>query len=452
MSFRHLIAVLVMSGSAPAGLAAQALSLAEALRFAGRDAYANRIAAADGRAAEGTAGLALRGVLPTVRIEGGYVRTTDPLGAFGATLRQRGVTPSAFDPARLNDPAAIGNLTSALVVEQPIFNADAFFGRRAALRAGAAARAAEAWARTATELDVVRAYYGAVLAGEAFAALDSAARAAHSHQRVAESQHRNGLATRSDALLAAVRAGQVDAQLIAARGAVRLARAQLALALGAPADTGFVLPERLPDTTAITALAAVADSGAAAERADVRAARLARDAAAADHQRAGALFLPRVNSFGRLDWNAPSAPFGGRDAWTVGIMVSWSPFSGGMELAERRATAARRDAAEAAAEAATARGRLELQQAANDLAVASARMSITGQAVGQSAEAHRIVSRKYEGGLATAVELFDAAAEETAARLGFAEARYRAIVALAEGRRAAGQSLAILTSLDSTER
>src|SRR5690348_11869518 len=119
MSLRHLIAVLVMLGSAPAGLAAQALSLADAMRLAGRDAYANRIAAADARAAEGNAGLALRGVLPTARLEGGYVRTTDPLGAFGATLRQRGVTPSAFDPARLNDPAAIGNLTSALVVEQP---------------------------------------------------------------------------------------------------------------------------------------------------------------------------------------------------------------------------------------------------------------------------------------------------------------------------------------------
>ena len=452
MSFRHLILALVVAGAPSGALAAQTLSLADALRLAGRDAYANRIAGADARAAEGRAGLALRGVLPTVRVEGGYVRTTDPLGAFGATLRQRSVTPSAFDPARLNDPAAIGNLSSALVVEQPIFNADAFFGRRAAARAGAAARAAESWARAGTELDVVRAYYGAVLASEAVAALDSAARAAHSHQRVAESQHRNGLVTRSDALLAAVRAGQIDAQLIDARGAARLARARLAVALGAPADTAFGLPDRLPDTTAIAALAQAVDTGAAADRADVRAARLARDAAAADQQRATALFLPRVNSFGRLDWNAPGTPFGGRDAWTAGVMVSWSPFSGGAELAERRTAVARRESAEAAAEAAAARGRLELQQAAIALEVARARMAITGEAVGQSAEAHRIVTRKYEGGLATAVELFDAAAEETATRLGFAEARYQAIVALAESRRAAGQSVAILTSLESTER
>ena len=320
------------------------------------------------------------------------------------------------------------------------------------MRAGAAARAAESWARAGTELDVVRAYYGAVLASEAVAALDSAARAAHSHQRVAESQHRNGLVTRSDALLAAVRAGQIDAQLIDARGTARLARARLAVTLGAPADTAFSLPDRLPDTTAIAALAEAADTAAAADRADVRAARLARDAAAADQQRATALFLPRVNSFGRLDWNTPGSPFGGRDAWTAGLMVSWSPFSGGAELAERRATVARRESAEAAAEAAEARGRLELEQAAIALDVARARMAITGQAVGQSAEAHRIVTRKYEGGLATAVELFDAAAEETAARVGFAEARYQAIVALAESRRAAGRSLNILTSLESTER
>jgi outer membrane protein TolC len=72
--------------------------------------------------------------------------------------------------------------------------------------------------------------------------------------------------------------------------------------------------------------------------------------------------------------------------------------------------------------------------------------------VEQSGEAHRIVARKYEGGLATAVELFDAAAEETGSRLGFAAARYEAIVAAAQYRRASGRSLADLTSLDDVER
>ena len=291
-----------------------------------------------------------------------------------------------------------------------------------------------------------------LLTREQVATLDSAAHAAHAHQRVAESQHRNGLATKSDALLAAVRAGQVDADLIGARGATNLARAQLAVTLGAPADTTFALPEHLPDTAAIDRLAGAADSNSLGNRGDVRAARLALDAATADRQRATALLLPRVNSFGRLEWNSGDTPFGGRNAWTAGIMVTWSPFSGGAELAERRMAAARRSAAAASAEAAEARGQLELQEAANALEVALARMAITGRAVEQSGEAHRIVTRKYEGGLATAVELFDAAAEETGSRLGFAAARYEAIVAAAQYRRSSGRSLADLTSLDDVER
>jgi outer membrane protein TolC len=444
-----LLAVAVVAGGAAEGQS-PTLSLAEALSRAEQGAYANRIAHAQARVAEGQAAFTLKGVLPGVRIEGGYVRTTDPLGAFGSTLRQRTVTPAAFEPTRLNHPLAIGNLTSALVLEQPIFNADALLGRRAASRAGEAARASASWTTTGTQVDVVRAYYGAVLAVESVTTLDSASRAAHAHERIAASRHRNGLATRSDVLLAAVRAGEVDVQLVAARGAVRLSRAHLATALGAPGEAGFTLPDRLPGAAAILDLAITPDSGAL-ERADVRAAELSLEAASADAQRASSLLLPRVNAFGRLDWSSADRPFGGRDAWTAGVIVSWSLFGGGAELAERRVAHARRAAAEAGVEASVARGRLEQDEAANALEVARARMTITERAVAQSGEAHRIVIRKYEGGLATAVELFDAAAAETGARLGYAEARYQAIVALAMRRRSTGRSLDLLTRLDPME-
>jgi outer membrane protein TolC len=291
-----------------------------------------------------------------------------------------------------------------------------------------------------------------VLAAEQAAALDSAARAAHQHQRQAETQHRNGAVARSDALLAAVRASDADTRLLAARGEARLARLRLALALGAPEDTAFTLPVRLPLAATIAALADQPDTAAPAERADVRAARLARAAAEADHGRATAQLLPRVNAFGRLDWNTAATPFGGREAWTAGIVLSWSPFTGGAELAATREAAARRDVASAAAEAAEARGRLELSESATALEVARARTAASGRAVDQSTEAHHIVTRRYEGGLATVVELFDAAAEETAARLSDADARYQLILALAQHRRAAGQDPAVLTRLDQMEQ
>lgn len=445
-----VVLILAAPGLAAAQGAPQ-LSLGQALRQAERHAYGNRVAEALARAADGDAARTLRAVLPSVRLEADYLRTTEPLSAFGLLLHQRLVTPAAFDPLRLNQPAAIGNFGTAIVLEQPLFSADALFGRRSAQRTAAAEHASAAWTQGGTQLDVVRAYFAAVLAEEQVGTLDSAAQVAYAHQRVAESRHRNGLATRSDALLAAVRAGAAESQLVAAQGARRLQRLQLAVVLGSPSDTTFRLPEQLPDTATIITLLSDAGTASLVARADVQAAEYRLAAASAEHQRATAGFLPTVNTFGRLEWNSSGMLFEGQHAWTAGVMLRWTPFSGGSELAGRRAAAARQQAAAAAAEAAVARGELEQAQAAIALEVAGSRMQIEGAAVAQSTEAHRIVARKYEAGLATAVELFDAAAQETAARLGFAQARYQVIVAFAERLRAAGRSLAPLADLDSRE-
>lgn len=450
MSVRLGALVVALAATLPAAGLAQDVTLRDALRRADEAAYGNRIAAGRTAEQEGTAAGAWRGLLPSLRVQGGYVRTTDPLGAFGFLLQQRGVTPAAFDPARLNDPAAIGNVSAATVVEQPLINVDAWYGRRAATRAADAARASEAWTRSGTQLDVVRAYYGAVLAREMVGALDTALAAARAHYRQAESMHRNELVTRSDVLLASVRAGEVESRHIAAAGEAELAGARLAVVMGVPEDSVVVAATRLPSADAIRAFVA-AESGAAEVRDDVRAARLALDAASADARRTTAALLPRINAFGRLDWNDDAAVFGGEESWTAGVMVSWAPFSGGAELAERRAAAGRRAGAEAGADAAAAQARLERAEAETALRVALDRMAIAERAVDQSVEAHRIVSRKYEGGLAGITDLFDAAATETSVRLAFADARYQALVAAAQRRRASGLDVAAIATLEDME-
>jgi len=55
-----------------------------------------------------------------------------------------------------------------------------------------------------------------------------------------------------------------------------------------------------------------------------------------------------------------------------------------------------------------------------------------------SEEAHRIVSRKYQGGLATVAELLDAAAAETRSRLVLSVARHSVLTAMADRLRASG--------------
>jgi outer membrane protein TolC len=443
MPHRHALSLCLLLLATGGEVAAQApLTLSEALRRAEETGYANRAAAGNLAAQAGQALAPLRGVLPSVRLESAYIRSTDPLSAFGFTLRQRAVTPAAFAPATLNDPSATGNFGTGLVVEQPILNLDAWLGRKAAVDAREAARAQASWTRTSTALDVYRAYWGAVLAADQVATLEVADQAARRHVRQAEAMVSQGMATRSDQLLASVKAGEVEAMLLRARSDVALAKQALAVLMGDPVDTGFTLPDSLPAAMDLR-IAAGSDSGGSppAPRADVLAAEHARDAAAADARRAKALYLPRLNGFGRLDWNTPDTPFGGKSAWTLGVLLSWSPFAGASELAEIRAAGGRRASAEAMADAARAQAGLELRRARAEQRVALARMEIAERAVAQSREAHRIVSRKYDGGLASITELFDAAAAETTSELGFSATRFDALVAGAERRRAEGREV-----------
>lgn len=444
-ALRYLgVAAVVAALAAPA--AAQTLTLGEALRRADTAAYANRAAAGLAREQAAAPAAALAGVLPALRLEGGWMRTTDPVGVFGTRLRQRAVTAADFAPPALNAPAPLNDVTTAAVVEIPLVNADAWLGRTAARRAHAAAVAAGEWTAVRTQLEVVRAYFGALLARERVVTLEAARRAALDHVRQADAMADQGLATRSDALLARVKAGEIESDLLGAVADARLARSGLALLLGTPGDTAAALPAALPDARRVRDVAAdTAEPGR--ERADVRAAGLGLAAAGSAARRADAAWLPRLNAFGRTEWHTPSSPASGRPMWTVGVMAQWSLLSWST-VAERRAASGRLQAARANAEATAAQASLDAAGRDADAAVALSRLAIAEDAVAQAAEAHRIVSRKYEGGLATVVELLDASAVETATRLRHAAARFDLIVAVAARRQARGLPLTALDVLD----
>jgi outer membrane protein TolC len=447
---RARLVALLLAG-VPAGTLAQTpvLPLRDALARADALAYGNRVARGTADEAAARTWAALPGVLPALRVEAGLTRTTDPIAAFGIDLRQRSVTPADFEPQRLNYPNVAQNIGAGLVIEQPLFNADAWMGRRAASLGAGAARQASDWARLSTRVDVIAAYYGAVLAQHQVTTLRAAHTAAQEHARVAASMVENGMATPSDALLAAVRAGEVETQLLEAAGNAVTARVALATAMGNPDDTSFTLPAAFPATVEIRSLGERALLATPGTRADVEAARLGARASSADLARARSLYLPRLNSFARYDYNTRSQPFGGAPAWTVGVMASWSFFSGGHEESERRAATARATVAEAQHEAATAAADLDDVRTTTTLRTALARLRIAEDAVTQSADAHRIVRRKYAGGLATVVELLDAAATETRSRLSAAQARYALIAATADRLRAAGSDPAAIAVLDS---
>ena len=435
------------------------LSLGEALREADQRAFGNRIAAATTAGDRARARLPLKGILPSARVEAGAIRTTDPIGAFGTTLRQRLVTPAAFEPARLNYPSAVTNAQGGLVLDVPLMNGDAWLGLRAARAAADASKAAGEWSAVSTRADVVRAYYGAILADAKAGVLAQAQQAADAGVRQVRSMVTQGLVTKADALQASVRASDVAAQLLSARSDALTARQQLAMLMGRTTAELPTLPDALPDDAAVIALATRDTAAAGASRAapgaselrdDVRAAQAGVLAATTDRRRAASTMLPRVNGFARYDWNDSRTLYAGQKNWTVGVMASWSLFGGNAELADVAVTSARADAARAGLDAARAQSRLERDDAARRLTLSLQRLTLARDATEQSREAYRLVQKRYDGGLATIAELLAAESAATGASLGHAAARYAVIDAIATWRRASGGDPAALTALDSS--
>lgn len=461
-----LLALLTLVPSlAPAKAQGPTLQLRDVLSAVEAHGFGARAARADARAADANVTATLPAFLPQLRVEGGSVRTTDPIGVFGAKLRQRVVTQADFDPAILNRPDALSITTGALVLEQPVFAPQALLGRRAASLAAQATHAMTERQVATAQLDATRGYYGAVVASASVAALDSAVAAATAHVAQAATLERNGVVTHSDVLLAQVRLGELQAQRASATGQALMARLALAVQMGQPADTARALPLVLPSSATLAALATGAsalnvgspDLGAPdvgmsdvsmQNRSDVRAARLGAQAARADVRRATARWLPTVGVMLRSDWAAVNQPFAGSPYWTAGLMVTVPVFSGGGDLADRQRAVAISGAAEARAEGAAAMASLEAAEARIQRTVALERMAIADRALEQSREALRLVQRRYDGGLAAITELLDAGAARSAAELSSLTARHDVLVAIAAERIALGLDFTPLLALD----
>lgn len=157
------------SGAAPAQEASPArpvrpLHYADAVAMALERNPELAAAAAEVKRIEGEALQTWRGFLPTVRGEERYIRSEDPSNVFGMKLKQRRLAPADLAPERLGDPDPFGGYTTALTLEQPLVNVDAWYARRQAREGVQAARLGTGRAEQELLLQVRRAYYALPLA------------------------------------------------------------------------------------------------------------------------------------------------------------------------------------------------------------------------------------------------------------------------------------------------
>ena len=383
------------------------------------------------RQAQGMKTASLAGNLPSLSVAEVFNRGNDPVFAFGSKLRQAGFTAADFDLPRLNEPDAVTNYATRVVVAQPIFNGGkSYYGRKTAAAALSVARHSADFTRQQTIFDIRRAYYSVILARENLAVIEAALAAALSHRHQAEQRLAAGMSTRADELKASVRVSELEQQRIKTVNAITVAVEYLKLAAGwreeMPLSPSEKLSERRfdigPDSLTAYALAHhgyLAAAGSAAQAANYAA------------RAAWGEVIPHFNAFFVYQTDGRRVFGSDGDNWMVGIAADWKIFSGFGNIGKIKSRKAGREKARYQESLMRHKVEVEVREAYLDTRAAEQMIGVAAQATEQAEESLRILENQYREGLATITDLLDTELAATNSRLSYVQALYEYNLALA---------------------
>lgn len=399
------------------------LSLDEALQAARSENYAVRAAEADRRRATAQKRQTLGVFLPQVTLQEQAVATTDPVSAFGFTLKQERFTQQDFQVGALNDPDRVDNFRTSAQVQQPILNLDGLFQRRAASDGVRAARQAEARTQAVITFRVKQGYFGLVLAERRLGVIDSALTAARANRDQANALFEEGLITRADLLAARVRVLELESQRTEAAAERRNAADRLNVLLGRDASARLVPTDSL--TPAPVPTPSVDVDRVNRTRSDMQALRFRAEAARETKRGRWMAFVPTLNAQGTYEWN-DDTPLGTRGSgWTVGASLTWNLFEGYQQIGAAQEADAQVQQATVALEEQAARNRAAINEALRELQVRRQQVDQARAAAEQADESLRIRTDRFAEGLARTTDVLQAEAQRAERRLALVQALYR---------------------------
>lgn len=368
------------------------------------------------------------GLLPRITFTESAVRSNDPVFAFGTKLRQQRFTMADFELNSLNRPHPVSDISSRFSGQWTIFDSrQSWFAlSRARLMAEATSHQLE---RADQELifRVVQVYYGVLLAARQLAVAEQSLKTALSIEQTSRNRVESGLAVESDLLTAQVQSASRKQQEIRARNDLAMARAELAITLGMPADSSFSLTDALPEELPQLEVAAELERCALRERPDLKRVLTEQGAQEKAVAMARAAFGPRVNTFASWQTNSRSLGWNGGNSWTAGVEVQIDLFAGGAKLAQLSRERATQERVVAMRQAAEDGVRLEVRRAYYDADAARQQVEVARAATLQADESLRIQQNRYEAGLATVTDLLRVEEAAHRAKSDYTGALYRAI-------------------------
>jgi outer membrane protein len=370
------------------------------------------------------------GWYPFLRFNQSFARSNNPVFVFGSLLEQGRFGSSNFALDALNQPSPLTNSRTLVGGQFSLF--DQFHTSSRTLKARAGSDSAELREQALiqkTMFDVVRSYYGLILARERVRVAEDGLRSAQENFRRAKDMSEVGMITEADRLAAEVEVAMSEQRLVEARGGERIALADLNVRVG-----NRQIAELIPSSD-LTERFFPSDDGvdlialAFQNRPDWKMASLGLDVAKADVRMAQGGWLPRVDAFANYGYSAPLNSKGSSD-YAYGLSITYDIFDAGRKARVDQAAGAR-SVAESQLDVERNRIRLEVITAEQNFNMAKARVQVLVKSAEQAAEALRISRDRYQNGLTTLTEVLRAEAALSNARQETLSARHDYFVAYA---------------------
>jgi len=424
-------AVLLLSVGVSLAAGQEPLTLRQAVNEALSESPQTAISRADNLEARSSAALARTQLLPQLNFTEDISRGNDPVYAFGTRLRQRQFTQADFALNALNFPQPIGNFSSRFSGSWTAF--DSFKTQREIRRADLAQESASSSAKAVDQqivFQVVEAYQSVLYAEREIDVAQHEQETAAALLASVEDHVKAGLAVESDQMAAQVNVAARKEELIAARGDLELAWAQLREAMGAPdlkeSELEPIEPHAFPQLALDQDLATAAKT-----RPDLIAMGQALLAQASALDAAKSDFGPRVSAYGNWEEDRTSFAGSGGNNWVAGVQISIDilPMGKRAQLAQQSAAKQRIDAQLRASQQHI---RLEVSQTHIHRQTAALSLETAHAALTESSESLRIIKNRYGAGLATITDLLRAEDAERQSQSSYWHAVYGNVMAYAE--------------------
>jgi outer membrane protein TolC len=358
-------------------------------------------------------------------------RGDDPVYVFGTRLRQQRFTQADFALGALNNPDPIGNFATRISGAWLLF--DSLRTQKSVHSADLMHRSTVSSARATDQkvvFDVVQAYQGVLYAGRQVVVAQHEFETAEALLSSVDDHVKAGLAVESDRMSAQVNVAGRKQVVIASRGDLDLAWAQLGVAMGEPNLRASRLQpieqKNFPKGDFEEEL-----QKAIKNRRDLAALGEAQSAQAAAESAARMNFGPRVSAYG--NWEDDRQTLGGQGGnnWVAGVQIGVDilPIGKRAQLAKEKAAKSRVDAQ---LNANRQQVRLQVSQAHIQRQTAELSLETARTAIDQAAESLRILKNRYGAGLATITDLLHAEDAEREAQANYWRAVYGNTMAYAQ--------------------